>query len=97
MVAAHWGTFRKPFGWREVTGIAEKAMSDYGCTIWDNSADGDYLVIGNQGEMVVQAVCVPEGAQQTWVAITASSADGSQAEKARNDIRAKIVATVHFD
>jgi hypothetical protein len=97
MSAAHWGTFTKPMDFREILSIGENAMKSRGMQIWDTSSDGDYVVIGGRGDLIVQVTTVPQGGNPTWVIVTAFSTDSSEAEQARNDIRTTIVNTVNFD
>ncbi len=96
-MAAHWGTFNKPWNYREVLSTLERIMRDYGLRIDEVANDGDYIVIGDRGNLVVQSTGVPQSNGSTWVAITAFSSDSAEAERARNEIRAKIVALVHID
>jgi len=97
MSAVHWGTFDKPMDFHEVLSIGENAMTRRGMKIWDTASDGDYIVIGSMGDLVVQVTTVPQGGSPTWVAVTAFSTDSAEAEQARNDIRTTIVNTVNFD
>lgn len=94
---AHWGTFTKPWTYREVLGTLEQYMREYGLRIDDAAGDGDYVVIGDRGNLVVQSTGVPQSDGSTWVAITASSSDSAEAEQARNKIREQIVRVVHID
>lgn len=96
-MAAHWGTFTKPWNYREVLSTLEDVMSDYGLRIDDRANDGDYIVIGDRGDLVVQSTAVPQSDGSTWVAITAFASDSAEAAKARSEIREKIVRLVHFD
>ena len=96
-MAAHWGTFTKPWNYREVLSTLEGIMNGYGLRIDDRAGDGDYIVIGDRGDLVVQSTGVPQSDGSTWVAITAFANDSAEAEKARNEIREKIVQLVHFD
>jgi hypothetical protein len=97
MSAAHWGTFTKPMDFHEILSIGENAMKSRGMQIWDTSNDGDYIVIGGKGDLIVQVTTVPQGGNPVWVAVTAFSTDSAEAEQARNGIRTTIVNTVNFD
>ncbi len=97
MSAAHWGSFNKFMDFHQILIIGENAMKSRGMQIWDTSSNGDYVVIGNRGDLIVQVTTVPQAGNPTWVVVTAFSTDSSEAEQARNDIRTTIVNTVNID
>ncbi|MBP2325709.1 hypothetical protein JOF56_006094 [Kibdelosporangium banguiense] len=97
-MAAHWGTFNKNYDHRTCLSMSSTAVSDYALQIYDNAWDGDYIVIGGgRGDLVVQVTCVPQGGNNTWIAVTAWASDSGAAEQARNTIREQIVRMVNID
>ena len=55
------------------------------------------LFCGKGAGLLLQVVCVPLNANQTYIIVTAYSDDEPTAELARNSVRDEIVRTVPFD
>ncbi|MCC9711619.1 hypothetical protein E4N62_44270 [Streptomyces sp. MNU76] len=93
---AHWGTFTKQASLKTGLRFAESAMRQQGFTIWDQSADNNYQVIGGNSSVIATVVCVPQSGN-LWMTVSAYSTDSGLAERIRNDVRAHIVNAVLFD
>jgi hypothetical protein len=93
---AQWGTFTKPYKLNTCLTFASDAMQKQGYQIWDTAGDGDYMVIGGTGDVIVNVTCVPQQGN-TWIAVSAYSTDPSAAENARNTVRQTIVEKVLID
>ena len=93
---AHWGTFAKQASLQNALVMADGAMQRFGLTIWNNSHDNDYIVIGGNGQVIVCVACVPQQTN-TWMVVHACSTDSNLAEQARNQIRTAIINMISFD
>jgi len=93
---AHWGTFTKEARLTDSLTFAVQAMQNSGLQIWDNASDGDYQVIGGNGDVIATVVSVPQSGN-LWMTVSAYSTDSGLAERTRNDVREYIVRTQRID
>ena len=92
----HWSQLRKPYGLNPCLGFARDALTRQGYTLADNASDGDYVVIGGNGDVVVHVVVVPEG-DASWVGVSSYSANDAAALAARKNVRDFIERVVLID
>lgn len=92
----HWGTFTKPNGLNTCLSFADDSMRKEGYQIWETAGDGDYMLIGGNGNVIVNVTCVPQNGN-TWLSVSAYSTDSRTAESARNKVRESIVRMVRID
>jgi hypothetical protein len=102
LLNAHWGTFIKSThpapnvsGAQLCLEIAETALRRFSFQIFDPAdQSGDFAVLGRtpDGEIIVQVVCVPLAAPNTWIIVTASANNSDAAAQMRNLIRSEIVS-----
>ncbi|MFE7112142.1 hypothetical protein ACFU98_33045 [Streptomyces sp. NPDC057575] len=93
---AHWGTFTKGAYLGDALIYASNAMTQKGFAIWDPPGDGDYEVIGGNGDVIATVVCVPQS-EDLWISVSAYSTDSGLAERTRNDVREYIVRQQRID
>jgi hypothetical protein len=103
-LSLHWGTFTAaPRAAPGVTSlqlcleIAETALRRFGLQVFDLAAEaGDFAVAGQtgDGENIVQIVCVPLDATNTWFIVSSYANASSAAEQMRNLIRSEILDRV---
>ncbi|MDF6016990.1 hypothetical protein [Streptomyces sp. JH34] len=93
---AHWGTFTKGARLTDSLTFAAEAMQKSGLQIWDNASDGDYQVIGGNGDVIATVVSVPQS-DNLWMTVSAYSTDSGLAERTRNDVREHIVRMHRID
>ncbi|MFD5922012.1 hypothetical protein ACFVYP_35850 [Kitasatospora sp. NPDC058201] len=93
---AHWGTFTKNDNLGSCLGLAQTALERQGFQVWDLAGNGDYQVIGGNGNVIATVVCVPQG-RNVWLTVSAYSTDSTLAERTRNDVRSYIVNSVRID
>jgi hypothetical protein len=101
-LSLHWGTFVKatPATAPGTTGVqlclqlAETALRRFGLQVFDLADEaGDYAVAGQtpDGEIIVQIVCVPLDAVNSWIILSSYANASPAAEQMRNLVREHIV------
>ena len=83
------GTFEKAASVPATLSIAESALLQANFEIFFNAKPGSFVVVGGNDHVIVNIAVAPQGSE-TFVAVTATSADGS-AELARNQVRQFII------
>ena len=84
------GTFDKAASVFDTQSLAESALIKANLQIFFNSQPGNFIVIGGNDQVIVSISVAPQGAE-TYVAVTATSADSPTAEQARNLVREFIL------
>jgi hypothetical protein len=92
---AQWGSFTKPNSWGTCLSFGQDSFRRRGYEIF-GQGDGDYMIVGRRGEVIVQVTAVPQQGN-TWVSVSAFSPDAGAAEQARNTVREDIVRTQIID
>jgi hypothetical protein len=93
-----WGTFNKGFNSNTCLSIAFGAVRNQGYQVFNPDWPHEFsLFCGKGADLLLQVVCVPENANQTYIIVTAYSNDEPTAELARNSVRDEIVRTVPID
>jgi hypothetical protein len=90
------GTFTKAASVATTLSIAEDALTRANFQVFFNAQQGGFIVIGGNATVIV-AVSVAPLADGTFVAVTATSENGSAAEQARNQVRQLIQEIVPID
>ena len=83
------GTFEKAASVPATLSLAESALLQANFQIFFNAKPGSFVVVGGNDNTIVNIAVAPNGSE-TFVAVTATSADAS-AEQARNLVRQFIV------
>jgi hypothetical protein len=82
-----WGTFQRKGTVHDLLVEAESAMRGRGYQVYNPAGNNNSMVIGGNGDVIVQATAMPIGDKVTYLIVSAFSPDGSIAEQARNAIR----------
>jgi hypothetical protein len=92
---AQWGTFTKPHAWGTCLSFAQDSFRKHGYEVF-GQGDGDYMIVGRNGNVIVQVTSVPQSGN-SWVCVSAFSPDAGAAGQARDTIRTDIVRSQTID
>ena len=95
--AAQWAWFTKVGNLKDCLGYAQAAMEKKNYKIRPKARGNDYSVVGVDGTVIVQVVCVPQKNDTVWIIVSAFSSDAKVAERACDEVQAYIKKQVRID